>query len=246
MTPEPSRRQNQIIRLAQTCVIVPLVYCASTSTATTDIGKAGPHCPASQAALDDANKAAKIACSELGDCEGMNSREKTACEKSHTTDCQAARQAVTTAENRLDCCMAAAAERNKTPQKTIRFTFVKDIEILRKRVPRGKKTIFFAYFDPIKVQWRWSTKKTDSRGSCSFQVPGGDRGESYAFLYGTDKGDMEYATEEAGNGKRFAWRIPPGEQQDLELLIDGQRARNTKGTIQVTSAKPAPQEPCQE
>jgi len=35
------------------------------------------------------------------------------------------------------------------------------------------------------------------------------------------------------DGKGAAWRIPPGSQQDLELLIDGRIQSNTKGSVQM-------------
>ena len=121
-----------------------------------------------------------------------------------------------------------------TDQKAIGFTLVSDFD---KKAPRSDAVIFFAYYDPEKGQWEKSSQRTDSSGRCSFMVPGGEQGESYTFLYATGQGKMDKAIKDASDGKRFAWRIPPGEQQELELLTDGERASNTKGSVQMWSIR---------
>lgn len=133
----------------------------------------------------------------------------------------------------LASAAAASAEAATPPgaaQKTIRFTLVSDFD---KKVPRANAAIFFAYYDPAKREWQKTSQRTDSSGRCSFLVPSGEQGESYTFLYATTQDEMDKAIEEVSDDKRLAWRIPPGEQQDLELLIDGRHQSNTKGDVQM-------------
>jgi len=137
----------------------------------------------------------------------------------------------------LASATAASAEAATPPgaaQKTIGFTLVSDFD---KKVPRANTAIFFAYYDPKKGEWQKSSQRTDSSGRCSFLVPGGEQGESYTFLYATAQDEMDKAIKKVSDGKRVAWRIPPGEQQDLELLIDGRRVSNTKGSVQMWSIR---------
>ena len=116
-------------------------------------------------------------------------------------------------------------------QKKIGFTLVSDFD---KKVPKANTAIFFAYYDPKKGKWERSSLRTDSNGRCSFMVPGGEQGESYTFLYATVQDEMDKAIKEVSDDKRSGWRIPPGDQQDLELLIDdGKRVSNTRGLVQM-------------
>lgn len=127
---------------------------------------------------------------------------------------------------------AEAATSAGSDQKTIGFTFVNNLE---KKVPKADAAIFFAYWDPKKGEWEKSSKQTDSGGRCSFLVPAGEKGESYTFVYATERDQIDKAVEEVSKGKRLAWRIPPGKQQELELLVDGRLLSNTKGSIQMWS-----------
>ncbi len=120
-------------------------------------------------------------------------------------------------------------------QIRIGFTFVGDFE---KKAPKPNSTIFFAYYDLVKSEWEKSSRQTDGGGKCSFLVPRGDAGESYPFLYATAQDELDKATKDASEGARRVWRVPPGEQEDLELLTDGTHLSNTKGTIQMWRIEP--------
>jgi hypothetical protein len=115
-------------------------------------------------------------------------------------------------------------------QKTIRFTLVDDLE---EKSPKPNATIFFAFYDREKSEWQRSSQQTDSAGKCSFLVPSGDDGESYTFLFATAQDELDKAIRDASVGRRLGWRIPPGEQEDLELLTDGTSQSNTKGAVQM-------------
>jgi hypothetical protein len=133
----------------------------------------------------------------------------------------------------LACVTGASTEAATPPgggQKTIGFTLVSDFN---KKAPEVNAAIFFAYYDPNKREWQKSSQRTDSRGRRSFTVPSGKQGESYTFLYAIAQDELDKAIKEVNDDKRAAWRIPPGEQAELELLIDGRNQSNTRGSVQM-------------
>jgi hypothetical protein len=126
----------------------------------------------------------------------------------------------------------AAAPPNGNAQKVIGITLVNKVG-RKPSVPRPNAAVFLAYYDPVKREWHKSSKQTDANGRCSFLVPSGEEGESYPFLYAVTQSEMDAAVKEASEHRRLVWRIPPGEQQDLELMIDGKQASNTSGSMQL-------------
>jgi hypothetical protein len=139
----------------------------------------------------------------------------------------------------LSCAALASAQTPRqdsvsprAEQKRIGFTLVKNVG---KKSPTANATIFFAYYDPGRSDWQKSSRRTDARGKCSFLVPKGKGGESYTFLFATAQDALADAIRNANGGEGMAWRIPPGEQEDLELLTDGTSQSNTKGSVQMWS-----------
>jgi hypothetical protein len=137
----------------------------------------------------------------------------------------------------LASATASAAE-TATPsgadKKTIGITLVSDLD---KKVPKANAAIFFAYYDPMMKTWQKSSQQTDTSGKCSFLLPAGEGGESYAFLYATSQDALDNGIKGVTDGKLLMWRIPPGDQQEIEILIGGNRASNTKGSLQLWSIK---------